>query len=128
MKNRNNEFLIWALLVIAVIILWFVLRDKLKFVTADTTTTTTPTTAKTANEQLKSYSGTATHNGTGTATSFSVPHLLGEKPTFVQITPTSNDAAGFDHVEADAKIITVFYTVAPPEGTNNVTFNWFATL
>ncbi|AYQ31981.1 hypothetical protein [Runella sp. SP2] len=126
MRNRNNEFLIWALIVLVVVILWFILRDKLKWVTTDTTTPRT--TAKTATEQTRSYSGTSTHSGTGTATSFSVPHLLGEKPVFVQITATSNDAGNYDHVEADTKLITVFYKVAPPEGVNNVTFNWFASL
>lgn len=125
MRNRNNEFLIWALVVLVVVILYFILRDKLKWATTETTT---PTTSKTATEQTRSYSGTSTHNGTGTATSFSVPHLLGEKPVFVQITPTSGDAGNYDHVEADTKLITVFYKVAPPEGTNNVTFNWLATL
>lgn len=127
MRKQDNTILIWALIVLAVVILFFVLRDKLKWVTTETTTTPTIT-AKTATEQTKSYSGSSTHNGTGTATSFSVPHLLGEKPVFVQITPTGSDSGNYDHVEYDAKLITVFYKVAPQQGTNNVTFNWFATL
>ncbi|MCA0234168.1 MAG: hypothetical protein LCH91_27165 [Bacteroidetes bacterium] len=127
MKKQDNTYL-FILLGVVVVLLYLYFKDRKLNVTVETNTPPTTTTGKTANEQTRSYSGTSTHNGTGTATSFSVPHLLGEKPVFVQVTPTSGESGNYDHVEYDTKLITVFYKVAPPEGTNNVTFNWFATL
>lgn len=128
MKKKDNTYL-FILLGVVVVLIYLYFKDRKLNVTVETNTPNTPTTTgRTATEQTRSYSGTSTHSGTGTATSFSVPHLLDEKPVFVNITPTSGDAGNYDHVETDSKLITVFYKVAPPEGVNNVTFNWFASL
>lgn len=119
--KRNQVIILW---VIVILIVWLIIRDKVKFGSDTTTTTTTEKTTT----SITSYRGTSTHSGNGTATSFQIPHLLGRKPSFVQITAVSPDAADFKNVQYDELLITVFYEVAPPAGNSNITYNWFATL
>jgi len=69
-------------------------------------------------------SGTATFSGDGSTTTFTIAHGLSAAPTSFYVTPTSADAAGSFYLTADATNITITYSIAPPSGTNNLTYNW----
>lgn len=66
--------------------------------------------------------GTATANGTGAATTFTIAHGLGSTPycAFVELSSHAI-ARTFTY---DATNITVVLSSAPPSGTNNVIFQW----
>jgi hypothetical protein len=72
--------------------------------------------------------GRATFSGTGSATTFNIPHGLMASPNLgqIQITRGSAGANGRFHVTADATNITVTYATAPASGTNNVVLYWEA--
>ena len=69
---------------------------------------------------------TETFSGDGSTTSFSFPHGLNSAPTVWSTEAVSPDAAIPSYSEADATNITVFYDAAPPSGTDNIVFNYFA--
>lgn len=75
---------------------------------------------------VNSTSGIATLSGTGAATSFSFTHgLLGvSTASKVFITAKNADTAGWRYAQVDATTIQVFYSTAPPAGTNNLVFDW----
>jgi len=70
--------------------------------------------------------GTALASGNGSTTTFNIAHGLGSTPymAFVQCSTHSNTFT-FSY---DATNITVVFGTAPPSGTNNVKFQWKATL
>ena len=71
-------------------------------------------------------SGTATFDGDGTTTQFTIAHGLVSTPSNVQITPRSADAAGDFYVTVDDTNIYVNYSSAPPSGSDNVVLGWEA--
>ena len=71
-------------------------------------------------------SGTATFSGDGTTTQFSIAHGLVSTPTKVLVTPMTADAASDFSVTADDTNIYINYKSAPPSGTDNLKFSWFA--
>ena len=71
-------------------------------------------------------SGTATFSGDGTTTQFSIAHGLVSTPTKVLVTPMSSDAASDFYVTADDTNIYINYKSAPPSGTDNLKFSWYA--
>jgi len=71
-------------------------------------------------------SGTATFSGDGTTTQFSIAHGLVSAPTKVQVTPMTADAAADFYVTADNTNIYINYKSAPPSGTDNLKFSWYA--
>jgi parallel beta-helix repeat protein len=71
-------------------------------------------------------SGIATFSGTGTQTTFTIPHGLVGTPTSWRVEAGSADARGAKHVTADATKLTVVFATAPPAGTNNVVLVWQA--
>lgn len=66
--------------------------------------------------------GTSTQSGNGTSTSFTIPHTLGAVPTYANAVPKTAAAGNISYQTWDATNITVFYSVAPVAGTNNL--NW----
>ena len=80
-----------------------------------------------ASIDLKSEnSGTATFSGDGATTQFSIAHGLVSTPTKVLVTPMTADAASDFYVTADDTNIYINYKSAPPSGTDNLKFSWFA--
>jgi len=71
-------------------------------------------------------SGTATFSGDGTTTQFSIAHGLVSAPTKIQVTPMTADAASDFYVTADDTNIYINYKSAPPSGTDNLKFSWYA--
>ena len=71
-------------------------------------------------------SGTATFSGDGTTTQFSIAHGLVSTPTKVLVTPMTADAASDFYVTADDTNIYINYKSAPPSGTDNLKFSWYA--
>jgi hypothetical protein len=66
-------------------------------------------------------------SGNGVTTTFNIAHGLAGTPKF-SIQPASQDAAGYSYATANSTNIVINYGVAPPSGTNNLTFNWTANL
>jgi len=75
---------------------------------------------------LTRNSGTATFSGDGTTTQFSIAHGLVKAPTKVLVTPMTADAASDFYVTADDTNIYINYKSAPPSGTDNLKFSWYA--
>jgi len=71
-------------------------------------------------------SGTATFSGDGTTTQFSIAHGLVSTPTKVLVTPMTADAASDFYVTTDDTNIYINYKSAPPSGTDNLKFSWYA--
>ena len=76
--------------------------------------------------KLSRNSGTTTFSGDGTTTQFSIAHGLVSTPTKVLVTPMTADAAADFYVTADDTYIYINYKSAPPSGTDNLKFSWFA--
>lgn len=72
------------------------------------------------------YKGTSTQSATVYATTYSIEHRLGVTPSFFNVIATSAAAGGFRYVSADDTYIYIHYSVAPPSGTNNLSWNWMA--
>jgi len=77
-------------------------------------------------EVLYANSGTATFNGTGAQTTFTIAHGCSSTPTYCEIGAKSTDAKGDKYWSVDATNITVTFGTAPPVGTNNVVLSWKA--
>lgn len=71
-------------------------------------------------------SGTETFSGNGSATQFSFAHGLIGTPSYVEISPKSEDASGDWYWTADNTNITITFKSAPPSGADNVVFSWRA--
>ena len=82
--------------------------------------------AKLNNRWMSEKSGTATFSGDGTTTQFSIAHGLVSTPTKVLVTPMTADAASDFYVTADDTNIYINYKSAPPSGTDNLKFSWYA--
>lgn len=72
--------------------------------------------------------GVATFDGDGSTTDFDISHgLTVGSPSVVKVEPESADAGKDRHISRrDASIIRVRFATAPPSGTGNVVFNWYA--
>jgi len=75
---------------------------------------------------IKGTVGSSTQSGTGAATSFNIAHGLGAIPTYFSAVANNAATSNIQYITADATNITVFYSVAPANGTNNLTWKWFA--
>jgi len=70
--------------------------------------------------------GSETFSGNDSDVDFTFAHGLASAPTHVEISPTTDDAAGDWKWSADATNITITYMTAPASGTDNVKFSWRA--
>jgi len=81
-------------------------------------------------QQLQSLtfkgSGQSTQSGTGALTSFTITHGLSgiTSTNKVFITPRSLAAANIQYLTLSSTTITIFYSVAPATGTNNLIWDW----
>lgn len=84
------------------------------------------------NEVLEDYAWTPintvitsskTASGDGSSTTISIPHLFGGTPDFYSAIATNAAAAGISYVTIDATNINIHYSVAPANGTNNLSYN-----
>jgi hypothetical protein len=71
-------------------------------------------------------SGDDSQSGDGSATSFTIAHGLSTTPTYVDVTPSTEDAIADHYVTADGTNITINYAAAPPSGTDNLGWWWEA--
>lgn len=78
--------------------------------------------------KLTSNAGAATASGNGSTTAFSFNHGLTGTPNQAVVTAASSAAAGNFYVTSNSTQITVTYTSAPANGSNNLTWNWSATV
>lgn len=63
-------------------------------------------------------------SGNGVKRQFSIAHGLGSVPSSWVITPTTDDASSYSHVEADDTNLYINYDTPPPVGTDNIVINW----
>jgi len=70
--------------------------------------------------------GVATFSGDGTTTVFNIAHGLAGTPTKYGVSPLTPDADADRTITVDASNIVVSFSVAPPTGTDNVKFGWWA--
>ena len=66
-----------------------------------------------------------TGSGTGAATTISIPHGLTSitSNSIAVVTPINAASAGISYVTTDATNLNIIYTVAPANGTNNLSYN-----
>ncbi len=76
------------------------------------------------NEEEKLVTGSFGNGGNGADTVYAIPHGLGVIPVYYQVTATSRDAGNISYVTADVNFLNVYYSVPPPAGINNLTWNW----
>jgi len=70
--------------------------------------------------------GSDTQSGDGSATSFTIAHGLAEAPSYVEVTPKTEDAMADHYITADATNITINYDAAPVSGSSNLEWWWRA--
>jgi len=73
-------------------------------------------------------SGVATFSGDGSTTTFQIPHGLVKAPSKYGVTPLTPDAQAAFTVSVDDTYITITFDTAPPSGTDNLKFGWWAEL
>jgi len=70
--------------------------------------------------------GIATFSGDGSTTTFSIPHGLVSTPSKYGVSPLTPDADAPRTITVDATNITITFSTAPPSGTDNIKFGWWA--
>jgi len=90
-----------------------------------TTPTAKDSTTKFATTAFVGKQFTATGSGTGSATSIVIAHGVSGVTTAssVIVTPNNAAAAGISYVTIDATNVTIVYTTAPANGTNNLAYS-----
>jgi len=76
--------------------------------------------------KLRRNRGIATFSGDGTTTTFNIPHKLSSTPSKYIVSPLTPDAHASKTITADATNIVITFATAPPAGTNNLKFGWYA--
>ena len=71
-----------------------------------------------------SIKGKSTQSSTGTLLQYKIPHGFGALPEYYNVMATSAAAANISFVTADNQFLYINYTIAPPSGTNNLSWNW----
>ncbi|HMO61098.1 MAG TPA: hypothetical protein PKC39_01920 [Ferruginibacter sp.] len=57
---------------------------------------------------------------------FRIQHGLSSTPAYYHVIATSKDAANISYVTADDTYIYIYYSTPPPDGDNNLSWNWQA--
>jgi hypothetical protein len=70
--------------------------------------------------------GSVTQTSTVTDTVYKFEHGFTAKPSYFNVIATSKDAANISYVTADDTYIYVYYATPPPDGDNNLSWNWQA--
>ena len=71
-------------------------------------------------------SGVATFSGDGSTTTFNIEHGLLSTPSKYVVSPLTPDADASRTITVDDTYITITFDTAPPSGTDNVKFGWWA--
>jgi len=71
-------------------------------------------------------SGVATFSGDGSTTEFKIKHGLVSTPSKYGVSPLTPDADALRTITVDDTYITITFDTAPPSGTDNVKFGWWA--
>jgi len=71
-------------------------------------------------------SGVAVFSGDGSTTEFKIEHGLVSAPSKYGVTPLTPDAHADKTISADDTYITITFSTAPPSGTDNLKFSWWA--
>jgi len=72
--------------------------------------------------------GVSTQSGNASTKAFNIAHSLLAAPSVVRVTVGSSDAAGTPVITSTSTNIVVTYPTAPPSGTNNLIWNWEASV
>ena len=71
-----------------------------------------------------SIKGKNIQSANGTTFVFRISHGFNAIPEYFNVIATSAAAANISFVTADNQFLYINYTVAPPSGTNNLSWNW----
>jgi len=71
-------------------------------------------------------SGVATFSGDGSTTTFRIEHGLVSTPSKYVVSPLTPDSDASRTITVDDTYITITFDTAPPSGTDNVKFGWWA--
>ncbi len=72
----------------------------------------------------KLITGNTALSADGISTFYQIPHSLATIPTYFNVIATSIDAGAIRYITADDNYIKIYYSTAPPAGTNNLSWNW----
>jgi len=70
--------------------------------------------------------GIATFSGDGSTTEFKIEHGLVSTPSKYGVSPLTPDAHADKTISVDSTYITITFSTAPPSGTDNLKFSWWA--
>jgi len=71
-------------------------------------------------------SGVATFSGDGSTTEFKIEHGLAKAPSKYVVSPLTPDAHADKTISVDDTYIIITFSTAPPSGTDNLKFSWWA--
>jgi len=71
-------------------------------------------------------SGVAVFSGDGSTTTFRIEHGLANTPSKYVVSPLTPDADASRTITVDSTYITITFDTAPPSGTDNIKFGWWA--
>ena len=71
-------------------------------------------------------SGVATFSGDGSTTEFRIEHGLVSTPSKYGVSPLTPDAHADKTITVDSTYIIITFSTAPPSGTDNLKFGWWA--
>ena len=71
-------------------------------------------------------SGVAVFSGDGSTTTFRIEHGLANTPSKYVVSPLTPDADASRTITVDDTYITITFDTAPPSGTDNIKFGWWA--
>jgi len=71
-------------------------------------------------------SGVATFSGDGSTTEFKIEHGLVSTPSKYAVSPLTPDADASRTITVDDTYIIITFSTAPPSGTDNIKFGWWA--
>jgi len=71
-------------------------------------------------------SGVAVFSGDGSTTTFRIEHGLAKAPSKYVVSPLTPDAHADKTISADDTYIIITFDTAPPSGTDNLKFGWWA--
>jgi len=74
----------------------------------------------------KKNSGIATFSGDGSTTEFKIEHGLVSAPSKYVVSPLTPDAHADKTISVDDTYIIITFSTAPPSGTDNLKFSWWA--
>lgn len=105
------------------------IEGQQKVATASAKVTSTNSLVKIIDKRVGAKNdGFSTKSGDASTTAFTIAHGCFATPANYYVYPVTADAMGAFDVTVDSTNITITYKVAPPTGTNNLKYSWYASV